>query len=78
MLKRRRRGKIKFFFLGDLRKALNQEKMPKPFFGKYFKAVRIHPIFKALATPINLSTITIFEGHSLRDFIRGLPYLLDQ
>ena len=54
-----------------LRMALNQEIMPKHFLGK-FKAIRIHPIFKALATTINLSIIGIFEGCSLRDFIMGL------
>ena len=48
-----------------LRMVLNPEKMPKKFLEN-FKAVKIHPIFKDLQSPLP------FEGCSLCDIIRGL------
>ena len=47
------------------------KKRTKKFFEN-FKAVKIHPISKGLATPTNLSTTGKFERCSLRGVIRGL------
>ena len=36
-----------------------------------FKAVKMHPLSKGMATPTNLSTTDSFEGCGLQDIIRG-------
>ena len=38
----------------------------------FFKAVKIHPISKGLATPTNLSSTGTFEGCRLCDVLKGL------